>query len=132
MIVEFIWHYFSIHPRDKETIASRLALAGRAVAYGQDVDFQGPFPTSFSLSGNSLTIEYDDDLEVKNNEGFEVISFYTCYLVCATYRCFNYCYRMKYLSWTFTLNDNVNCLKPIVKKTHIKFFFIFKKYLYYV
>jgi len=75
VIVEFIWHYFSIHPRDKETIASRLALAGRAVAYGQDVDFQGPFPTSFSLSGNSLTIEYDDDLEVKNNEGFEVTSF---------------------------------------------------------
>ena len=72
--------YDSIHPRYKSPIASRLALAARQVAYGeQGLDVQGPFPTHFSLTGHSLVVEYDSGstvLDVRANTGFEVESFY--------------------------------------------------------
>lgn len=32
----------NVHPADKQTVAARLALAGRALAYGEQVDFSGP------------------------------------------------------------------------------------------
>lgn len=66
---------YRIHPRDKEDIAVRLALAARGVAYGENVNYQGPFPSRFSLNGNQMIIEFDNgngNLEVKSNDGFEV------------------------------------------------------------
>ena len=70
--------YFSIHPRDKYDIAQRLALSGRAVAYGEtNIVFQGPFPSMYVLAENTLTIEYDSGnslIEVRSADGFEVRS----------------------------------------------------------
>ncbi|XP_010184449.1 PREDICTED: LOW QUALITY PROTEIN: sialate O-acetylesterase, partial [Mesitornis unicolor] len=38
--------YGSIHPRDKQSVAHRLQLGARAVAYGEkEVVFQGPYPS---------------------------------------------------------------------------------------
>ena len=65
----------SIHPRYKHEVAYRLALGARAVAYGeQNVVFQGPFPTRTTLHSMSkeLTIEFDANINVKNNTGFDV------------------------------------------------------------
>ncbi|XP_041352047.1 sialate O-acetylesterase-like isoform X2 [Gigantopelta aegis] len=67
--------YGSIHPRDKQDVAYRLALSGRAVAYSQSVQFQGPFPSSFEdqKEKNYLKIIYDHSpIEIKNRQGFEV------------------------------------------------------------
>lgn len=69
--------YGSIHPRDKMDVGERLALAGRAVAYGEsNIDFQGPIPSKFTLnSDHTLTIEFDhgnSPIEVRQNRGFEV------------------------------------------------------------
>ncbi|XP_053397524.1 sialate O-acetylesterase-like isoform X2 [Mercenaria mercenaria] len=69
--------YGSVHPRDKMDVAERLALAGRAVAYGEsNIDFQGPIPSKFTLnSDHTLTIEFDhgnNPIEVRKNNGFEV------------------------------------------------------------
>lgn len=59
-------------------VGERLALAGRAVAYGEsNLDFQGPIPSAFTLnSDHTLTIEFDhgnSPIEVRQNGGFEVI-----------------------------------------------------------
>ncbi|KAH3856804.1 sialate O-acetylesterase-like [Dreissena polymorpha] len=66
----------SIHPRYKEDIAARLALGALGVAYGQkNIDYQGPFPTRFSHTGQRMTIEYDNgnsDIAVRTINGFEV------------------------------------------------------------
>lgn len=40
----------SIHPRDKQDVGHRLALAGRAIAYGDsDVYFTGPLATTATI-----------------------------------------------------------------------------------
>ncbi|KAL3884163.1 hypothetical protein ACJMK2_030383 [Sinanodonta woodiana] len=68
--------YGSVHPRDKQDVASRLVLAARAVAYGENgLDFQGPIPTKFTLHGSSLTIEFNQGnspIEVRSDSGFEM------------------------------------------------------------
>ncbi|XP_060573099.1 sialate O-acetylesterase-like [Ruditapes philippinarum] len=66
----------TIHPRDKQDVAKRLALAGRAVAYNEkNLDFQGPIPTDLTLTENKLVIEFDHGnsaIEVRKTDGFEL------------------------------------------------------------
>ncbi|XP_033739356.1 sialate O-acetylesterase-like [Pecten maximus] len=50
----------SIHPRYKHDVASRLALAALGVAYHQPgLDYEGPYPSAYHVTGHSLNIEYD-------------------------------------------------------------------------
>ncbi|OWF44707.1 sialate O-acetylesterase-like [Mizuhopecten yessoensis] len=57
---DFSSPYGSIHPRFKHDVASRLALSALGVAYHQSgLEFQGPFPSDYRLTGHSLNIEYD-------------------------------------------------------------------------
>ncbi|KAL3884165.1 hypothetical protein ACJMK2_030385 [Sinanodonta woodiana] len=73
---DFASPYGSIHPRDKEDVASRLVLAARAVAYGEKgLDFQGPYPSTFNVQGSSLVIEFSQGkspIQVRSNSGFEI------------------------------------------------------------
>ena len=48
-----------IHPPDKAPIGRRLALAARALAYGQDVKWRGPFFNSFKIHGEELILHFD-------------------------------------------------------------------------
>ena len=66
-----------IHPRDKEDMGTRLSLAGRAVVYGQNVTFSGPFPSEFTVDTKTLTvlIKYDNgnaNIRIVGKIGFEV------------------------------------------------------------
>ena len=65
-----------LHPRTKPDVAQRLALAARGVAYSEaGLDYQAPFPSSFTLTGTHMIIEYDNGnkiINVKNSKGFEV------------------------------------------------------------
>ncbi|XP_061074008.1 sialate O-acetylesterase-like isoform X1 [Conger conger] len=55
----------SIHPRFKQDVAYRLTLGARAVAYGEKgVSFQGPFPDSVQLIGDSINITYNQPVSV--------------------------------------------------------------------
>ncbi|XP_075046509.1 sialate O-acetylesterase [Mixophyes fleayi] len=61
--------YGSVHPRDKQTIAYRLSLGARAVAYGEkEVSFNGPFPVTIDVyySYSYMNITYDQDLLIKH------------------------------------------------------------------
>jgi len=46
------------------------------VAYSEaGLDYQAPFPSSFTLTGTNMIIEYDNGnkiINVKNSKGFEV------------------------------------------------------------
>ncbi|XP_069803478.1 sialate O-acetylesterase-like [Dendropsophus ebraccatus] len=69
--------YGSVHPRDKETVAYRLYLGARAVAYGERrVPFQGPFPENIDVSytDSYMNITYNQELLVTHfsDDIFEV------------------------------------------------------------
>ncbi len=48
-----------IHPRDKETVGKRLALAARAVAHGEKVEWSGPAYRSMAIDGGRVTLTFD-------------------------------------------------------------------------
>ncbi|GAB1294044.1 Sialate O-acetylesterase [Apodemus speciosus] len=75
----------SIHPRDKQTVAYRLHLGARAVAYGEkNLTFQGPLPKKIELLAprGLLSLMYDQEIQVQrqDNETFEI----SC---CSGYQC---------------------------------------------
>merc|ERR1712226_125221 len=56
----------SIHPRYKRQIAERLVLGARAITYGEDITFQGPMPLSYVREGNVLSMDYGQELEIRD------------------------------------------------------------------
>jgi len=48
-----------IHPRNKQDVGRRLALAARRVAYGQDVEHSGPVYRRHRVRGGRVVIEFD-------------------------------------------------------------------------
>ncbi|XP_038179617.1 sialate O-acetylesterase [Arvicola amphibius] len=75
----------SIHPRDKQTVAYRLYLGARAVAYGEkNLIFQGPLPKKIELLAHNglLNLTYDQEIKVhsQDNKTFEI----SC---CSDYQC---------------------------------------------
>jgi sialate O-acetylesterase len=49
----------NIHPPDKKTVGARLALAARALAYGQSVEFSGPALRQVTSEGGALRVWFD-------------------------------------------------------------------------
>lgn len=47
-----------IHPPEKEPVGARLALAARALAYGQKIEYSGPLFESAKLDGNVMTLSF--------------------------------------------------------------------------
>lgn len=67
----------NIHPADKQDVGHRLALAARAMVYGEHVEFSGPLYRSLSREGGILRLYFDhadDGLVTKGKqlEGFEI------------------------------------------------------------
>ncbi|XP_037361420.1 sialate O-acetylesterase [Talpa occidentalis] len=60
----------SIHPRDKQTVAYRLHLGARAVAYGEKLMFQGPMPEDIELLADKglLNLTYSQQIQVKRKD----------------------------------------------------------------
>jgi sialate O-acetylesterase len=49
----------NIHPPDKKTVGTRLALAARALAYGEAVEYSGPAPRQVTAEEGSLRVWFD-------------------------------------------------------------------------
>jgi len=47
-----------IHPRRKEPVGARLALAARAVAYGENLEFSGPLYDSMSVADGKARLRF--------------------------------------------------------------------------
>lgn len=48
----------NIHPANKQEVGKRLALAARAVAYGQKIAYSGPLYDSMSVEGDKIRIKF--------------------------------------------------------------------------
>ena len=48
-----------IHPKKKQPVGERLALAARAIAYGERLEYSGPVFRSMKVSGNRAVLEFD-------------------------------------------------------------------------
>ncbi len=47
-----------IHPTQKEPVGQRLALAARALAYGEKIEYSGPLYDSMKASGGKITLSF--------------------------------------------------------------------------
>jgi sialate O-acetylesterase len=66
-----------IHPRKKEPVGGRLALAARALAYGEKVTYSGPLYNGLKVEGNKVVLSFKHvgmGLEARGGElkGFTV------------------------------------------------------------
>jgi len=66
----------NIHPRTKHDVGYRRSRAGLAVAYNQQVEFQGPTVSSVVYASGSATVNITytnvQNIELRNPNGFEV------------------------------------------------------------
>ena len=67
----------NIHPADKQSVGERLALAARAIAYGEKLEFSGPLFRQAGRDGHEMRVWFDhaDGLMTKGGgapEGFEI------------------------------------------------------------
>jgi sialate O-acetylesterase len=49
----------NVHPPDKQTVGARLALAARAVAYGENVEYSGPLFRQATSEGGTVRVWFD-------------------------------------------------------------------------
>lgn len=76
--------YNDLHPLDKKTVGERLAIAARAIAYGEDLVYSGPIAKNAVYDNNKITINFDhtgSGLTVKNG-GLELFEIETEYGGC--------------------------------------------------
>ncbi|MEM9064558.1 MAG: sialate O-acetylesterase [Planctomycetota bacterium] len=64
-----------IHPRDKRTVGTRLALAALDVAYDTPTRWRGPMPRTFRFLAGRVRIEFSDDAELMTADGAELCGF---------------------------------------------------------
>ena len=48
----------NIHPRNKQVVGARLALAARALAYGEPIEYSGPLYKSMKINGNKVVLRF--------------------------------------------------------------------------
>jgi sialate O-acetylesterase len=67
----------NVHPADKQTVGHRLALAARALSYGEDVHYSGPLFRQATTDGAGMRVYFTDadgKLDAKGGtlQGFEL------------------------------------------------------------
>jgi sialate O-acetylesterase len=72
-----IGEMFDIHPRNKQDVGHRLALAAKKIAYQQELVYSGPLYKSFEINGSEIEIAFDHvgrGLEARGGQltGFQI------------------------------------------------------------
>ena len=72
-----IGEMFDIHPRNKQDVGYRLALAAKKIAYGQNLVYSGPLYKGYEINGADVEIAFDHvgkGLMVKGDKltGFQI------------------------------------------------------------
>jgi sialate O-acetylesterase len=48
----------TVHPRNKQEVGRRLSLAGRALAYGEKIEYSGPLYDSMQIEGDHVRVRF--------------------------------------------------------------------------
>lgn len=64
----------NVHPPDKQTVGARLALAARAMVYGEKAEYSGPLYRQTTTEGTALRVWFDH-AEGLRSRGTQVESF---------------------------------------------------------
>ncbi len=100
---------FSIHPRTKHDVGYRLSRSGLAIAYGQQVEFQGPIVKNVTYSNESQTIEIIytavSNIELRNGNGFEVC--------CEQSKCLNVVAAVAWIPLTISNKTDLTITLPV-------------------
>jgi sialate O-acetylesterase len=67
-----------IHPKKKEPVGSRLALAARGIAYGEKIEFSGPVFKSMKVVDNTAVLTFDHTRSGLEARGGELQGFAVC------------------------------------------------------
>ena len=63
-----------IHPKNKQEVGHRLALAARANTYGEKIAFSGPMYNAYKIEGNTIRISFnftDKGLKINDNQSLK-------------------------------------------------------------
>jgi sialate O-acetylesterase len=64
-----------IHPTDKKPVGERLALAARALAYGEQIEYSGPLFESFQIDGQRAVLKFSHAADGLVAQGGELKGF---------------------------------------------------------
>jgi sialate O-acetylesterase len=67
-----------IHPKKKQPVGARLALAARGIAYGEKITHSGPTFRELSINGGEATIRFDHVGKGLEARGGELTGFAIC------------------------------------------------------
>ncbi len=70
-----IGEMFDIHPRNKQDVGKRLALAARNIAYGEDIEYSGPLYKSMEINGREIEISFNHVGKGLKMEGEKLTGF---------------------------------------------------------
>ncbi|MCB9291366.1 MAG: beta galactosidase jelly roll domain-containing protein [Lewinellaceae bacterium] len=67
-----------IHPRNKQEVGRRLALAARAIVYGEKLEYSGPIYRASQIEGNKIRLYFNHTgQELISREGLEWLRGFT-------------------------------------------------------
>ena len=64
-----------LHPKNKQDVGRRLALAARALTYGQSIQYSGPAYKNYKIEGNKIRIYFDHANGMTPSSGDKVKGF---------------------------------------------------------
>jgi sialate O-acetylesterase len=64
----------NVHPADKQAVGARLALAARAIAYGESIEFSGPLYRNSVAGDGKITVWFDHANGLRATDG-KIIGF---------------------------------------------------------
>ena len=67
-----------IHPKKKGPVGARLALAARAIAYGEKIEYSGPIYRSMTVAGDRVVLRFDHVGRGLEARGGELKGFAIC------------------------------------------------------
>jgi len=65
----------NVHPTDKVDVGLRLALAARAISYGEDIGYFGPVFRQATPEGNSIRVWFEHPAKGLMTKGGELTGF---------------------------------------------------------
>ncbi len=64
-----------IHPKNKQEVGHRLALAARANTYGEKIDYSGPRYQDYRIEGDQISVSFNFNKALKSADGKALTGF---------------------------------------------------------